>query len=80
MQNECQNIFIVEVVSLILLDKLTFKHNRQLKYSSVNCRNNSKIKFVNQSHHEIKSEKQSCSNVRSTITNKKCLQDGITKY
>ena len=31
MHNElCQNIFIVEVVSLILLDKLTVKHKRQL--------------------------------------------------
>ena len=30
MRNECQNIFIVEVVSFILLDKLTMKHNRQL--------------------------------------------------
>ena len=30
MHNEYQNIFIVEAVSLILLDKLTMKHNRQL--------------------------------------------------
>ena len=27
---ECQNVLIVEVVSLILLEKLTMKHNRQL--------------------------------------------------
>ena len=26
MHDECQNIFIAEVVSLILLDKLTMKH------------------------------------------------------
>ena len=30
MHNESQNIFILEAVSLILLDKLTMKHNRQL--------------------------------------------------
>ena len=35
MHNECQNIFIVEAVSLILLDKLTMKHNRQLNISTV---------------------------------------------
>ena len=35
MYNECQNIFIVEAVSLILLDKLTMKHNRQLNISTV---------------------------------------------
>ena len=46
MHNECQNIYIVEVVSLILLDKLTMKHNRQVKNNSVNCTNNSRIEIV----------------------------------
>ena len=40
MHNECQNIFIVEAASWILLDKLTMKHNRQLvNNSSVNRTN-----------------------------------------
>ena len=46
MLNECQIIFIVEVVLLILQDKLAMKHNRQPKYSSVNRTNNSRIEIV----------------------------------
>ena len=42
MHNDCQNVFIVEVASLILLDKLTMKHN---SHSSVNCTNNNRIEI-----------------------------------
>ena len=42
MHNDCQKIFIVEVASLILLDKLTMKHK---SHSSVNRTNNSRIEI-----------------------------------
>ena len=46
MHNECQNIFIAEVVSLILLcEKLATKHNRQL-VQSCNRTNKSRIEIV----------------------------------